>query len=214
MLTPSSGAVGLGRALLWAVVVLGLALAAHFEAGGHLPPVEVIALFGALLLVVTALAVRRQVRWPGGLALAGLGQYALHQAFSYLGGACAPVLLPDGGAHPHLTGPAGSAAGPLVGPLAHGACVGGEPAAMSLGMLAWHAGATVVTVGMLVGVERGVWLLASWLVRPLVVEAVWLPVVRQAAVPAALEAPSGRVDLYVAPERGPPSSALVMRLAA
>ncbi|WP_129786233.1 hypothetical protein [Promicromonospora panici] len=206
MLNPSSGAVGFGRALLWAVVVLALALTAHFEAGGHLPPVEVIALLGALLLMVTTLAVRRQVRWPGGLALAGLGQYALHQVFSFLGGACAPVLLPDG-AHPHL-------AGPVADSLAHGACVGVEPAAMGPGMLAWHAVATVVTVGLLVGVERGVWLLASWLVRPLVVEPLWLPVVRRAPVPGAPEAPSGSVDLHVAPERGPPSSVLVMHLAA
>ncbi|WP_454860388.1 hypothetical protein [Promicromonospora soli] len=207
MLTPSSGAVGFGRALLWAVVVLALALTAHFEAGGHLPPVEVIALLGALLLVVTTLAVRRQVRWPGGLALAGLGQLALHQVFSFLGGACAPVLLPDGGAHTHL-------AGPVAGTLAHGACVGAEPATIGPGMLAWHAVATVVTVGLLVGVERGVWLLASWLVRPLVVEPLWLPVVGRAPAPAAPAAPSGSVDLHVAPERGPPSSALVMHLAA
>jgi hypothetical protein len=207
VLTPSSGAVGFGRALLWAVVVLALALTAHFEAGGHLPPVEVIALLGALLLVVTTVAVRRQLRWPGGLALAGLGQYALHQAFSFLGGACAPVLLPDGGAHPHL-------AGSIAGPLAHGACVGAEPAAIAPDMLAWHAVATVATVGLLVGVERGVWLLASWLVRPLLVEPLWLPVVRRALVLAAPGAPSGSVDLNVAPERGPPSSALVMHLAA
>ncbi|MFC8943626.1 hypothetical protein ACFT1B_36680, partial [Streptomyces griseoincarnatus] len=175
MLTPSSGALGFGRALLWAVVVLALSLTAHFEAGGHLPPVEVIALLGALLLAVTTLAVRRQVRWPGGLAIAGLGQYALHQVFSFLGGACAPVLLPDGGAHAHL-------AGSVTGPLAHGACVGAEPAVMGLGMLAWHAAATVATVGLLVGVERGVWLLASWLVRPLVVEPRWLPVARRVPV--------------------------------
>jgi hypothetical protein len=211
VLTPSSGAVGFGRALLWAAVVLALALTAHFEAGGHLPPVEVIALLGALLLVVTTMAVRRQVRWPGGLALAGLGQYALHQAFSFLGGACAPVLLPDGladgGAHPHL-------AGSVTGPLAHGACVGVEPAVMGTDMLAWHAVATVVTVGLLVGVERGVWLLASWLVRPLSVEPLWLPVVRRAPVPPAPGAPSGSVDLHVAPERGPPSRALLMHLAA
>jgi hypothetical protein len=199
--------VGFGRAFLWAAVVLSLALTAHFEAGGHLPPVEMIGLLGVLLLVVTTLAVRRQVRWPGGLALAGVGQYALHQAFSYLGGACAPIVLPDGGAHPHL-------AGSVAGPLAHGACVGADPAVPGPGMLTWHVVATVVTVGLLVGVERGVWLLASWLVRPLVVEPLWLPVVRRTLAPAEPEAPSGSVDLYVAPERGPPSSALVMRLAA
>lgn len=207
MLTPSSGVVGFGRAFLWAAVVLSLALTAHFEAGGHLPPAEMIALLGALLLAVTTIAVRRQVRWPGGLALAGLGQYAMHQAFSYLGGACAPVLLPDGGAYHHLTGPA-------AGPLAHGACAGAEPAVLGLDMLAWHAVATVVTVGLLVGVERGLWLLASWLVRPLVVEPLRLPVTRRTPVPDAPEAPSGSVDLYVAPERGPPSADRLMRLAA
>ena len=211
MLTPSSGAVGFGRALLWAVVVLGLAVTAHFEAGGHVPPVEAIALLGALLLVVTALAVRRQIRWPGGLALAGLGQYALHQAFSFLAGACAPSLLPDGGAaagaHAHL-------AGPVAGTLAAGACVGAEPTGLDPGMLAWHALATVVTVGLLVGVERGIWLLASWLVRPLLVEPLWLPVVRRVPAPAELATPSGSVDVHVAPERGPPSSAWVMHLAA
>lgn len=208
MLTPSSGAVGLGRALLWAAVVLSLALTAHFEAGGHVPPVEAIALLGALQLAAAAFAVRRRIRWPGGLALAGLGQYASHQAFSYLAGACPPSALPDGaaasGAHSH-----GAVAG------LYGACVGAvEPATIAPGMLAWHAVATVVTVGLLVGVERGLWLLASWLVRPLLVEPLWLPVVRRALVPAALRALPGPVDVHVAPERGPPSSARVMRLAA
>lgn len=206
MLIPSAGAVGLGRAVLWAAVVLALALTAHAEAGGHLPRAELVALFGALLLVVTALAVRRRIRWPGGLALAGLGQYALHQAFSYLDGACAPVPLPDASAHAHLVGSAG--------PLAHGSCEGAGPAAIDPAMLTWHVAATVVTVGLLVGVERGVWLLAAWLVRPLVVEPLWLPVARRGPVPAAPVAPSGSVDLHVAPERGPPSSARVMRLAA
>lgn len=207
MLTPSSGAVGLGRAFLWTVVVLALALTAHVEAGGHLPPAESIALLGTLLLVVTTLAVRRQIRWPGGLALAGIGQYALHNAFSFLGGACAPALLPDGGAHAHV-------AGAVTGPLAYGVCAGPEPAVLGLGMLAWHVLATIVTVGLLVGVERGIWLLASWLVRPLVVRLLRLPVAHRAPVPTTPATPSGSAGLYVAPERGPPSSALVMRLAA
>lgn len=207
MLNPSSGAVGFGRAFLWAAVVLALALTAHFEGGGHLPPVEVVTLLGALLLVVTTLAVRRQVRWPGGLALAGLGQYALHQVFSFLGGACAPSALPDAGAHAHL-------AGSLSGSLTHGACVGADPAVMGPGMLAWHVLATVVSVGLLVGVERGVWLLASWLVRPLSAAPLRLPVVRRVPVLVTPRTLLGSVDVHVAPERGPPSSALVMRLAA
>ena len=211
MLTPSSGAVGLGRALLWAAVVLGLALAAHFEAGGHVPPAEAIALLGALLLVVTAVAVRRQIRWPGGLALVGLGQYALHQAFSFLGGACATPLLSDGGArtgaHAHLGYPA-------AGPLAYQACAGAEAAAIDPRMLAWHTLATVVTVALLVGIERGIWLLAVWLVRPLTAAPLWLPVLRRLPVPAAFDVPVVSVDVHVAPERGPPSSALMMRLAA
>ncbi|MFJ3407937.1 hypothetical protein [Promicromonospora sp. NPDC090134] len=209
MLTPSSGAVGLGRALLWAAVVLALSLTAHFEAGGHVPPAEAIALLGALLLAAAAFAVRRQIRWPGGLLLAGLGQYASHQAFSFLAGACPPSALPGGGAssgaHAHLAGAA---------PGVYGACVGAaEPAAIAPGMLAWHAVATLVSVGLLVGVERGVWLLATWLVRPLTVEPLRLPAVRRAPVPALLRTVPGRVDVHVAPERGPPS-ALVMRLAA
>ena len=207
MLNPSSGAVGLGRALLWTVVVLALALTAHFEAGGHLPPAELITVLGALLLVVTALAVRRQVRWPGGLALAGLGQYALHQALSFLGGACAPSTLSDAEVHAHL-------AGSLTGPLTHGACVGAAQAGMGPGMLAWHALVTVVSVGLLVGVERGVWLLASWLVRPLSVAPLRLPLVRRVPLPAAPERPGALVDVHVAPERGPPSSARLMYLAA
>lgn len=207
MLNPSSGAVGFGRALLWTVVVLALALTAHFEAGGHLPPAELVTLLGALLLVVSTLAVRRQVRWPGGLALAGLGQYALHQTLSFLGGACAPSTLPDVAAHAHL-------AGSLTVPLTHGPCVGAAPAGMGPGMLAWHALATVVSVGLLVGVERGVWLLASWLVRLLSVAPLWLPVVRRAPVPAIPERPRALVDVHVAPERGPPSSARLTYLAA
>ncbi|MFI9488095.1 hypothetical protein ACIG47_17035 [Promicromonospora sp. NPDC052451] len=206
---PSSGAVGLGRALLWAVVVLALALTAHLEAGGHLPPAEAIALLGALLLAVTAVAVRRQVRWPGGLALAGLGQYALHRAFTYLGGACAAPTLPDDGltawGHAH---PAGAVLGGA------GACAAGaEPTTLGAGMLLWHVVATVVSVALLVGVERGIWLLASWLVRPLAAAPLRLPVVRRALVPVVPVVPSGSVDLSVAPERGPPP-ALVMRLAA
>lgn len=204
MLSPSSGVVGLGRALLWAAVVLALGLLAHVEAGGHLPAIEVLALLGALLFVATALAVRRQIRWPGGLALAGLGQLGLHQSFSFLGGACAPSAAPDAGGHAHAVG----------GPLAHGVCAGADPSTMSLGMLAWHVVATVVTVGLLVGIERGVWTLASWLVRPLVTRPVWLPVDRQAPACGVLRAPVGTVDVYVAPERGPPPQALVMHLAA
>lgn len=208
MLTPSSGAVGLGRALLWAAVVLALALTAHFEAGGHLPAVEVIALLGALLLVVTTVAVRRQIRWPGGLALAGLGQYGLHQVFSFLDGSCAPATPADGVAHAHRVEPFGGA-------LAHGTCVGADPSGIGLGMLAWHLVATVVSVGLLVSVERVVWLLASWLVRPLFsARPLWLPVVRQVPVPVTPEAPVSSVDVHVAPERGPPSSALVLHLAA
>jgi hypothetical protein len=207
VLNPSSGAVAFGRALLWAGVVLALALTAHFEAGGHLPPLEVVTVLGALLLVATTLAVRRQVRWPGGLALAGLGQYALHQVLSFLGGTCAPSALPDGAVHGHL-------ADPLAGALVHGACVGAGPALIGPEMLTWHTLATVVSVGLLVGVERGVWLLASWLVRPLSVAPLWLPVTRRVPVLAAPQTPGGSVDVHVAPERGPPSSMLVMRLAA
>jgi hypothetical protein len=199
--------VGFGRALLWAVVVLALALTAHFEAGGHLPPPGVVALLGALLLAVTTLATRRQIRWPGGLALAGLGQYGLHQVFSFLGGACTPATLPDGGPHTHL-------AEPLNAALAAESCAGAGPTGIDAGMLAWHALATVVSVGLLVGVERGVWLLASWLVRPLAVQPLWLPVVRPAPVLVEPETPVGPVDVHVAPERGPPSSALAMDLAA
>lgn len=198
---------GLGRALLWTVVVLALALTAHFEAGGHLPPAELVTLLGALLLVVSTLAVRRQVRWPGGLALAGLGQYALHQTFSFLGGACAPSMLPDAAVHAHL-------AGSLTGPLAHGTCIGAAPTGMGQGMLAWHALATVVSVGLLVGVERGVWLLAAWLVRPLSVAPLRLPVARRVPVPAVPERPGALADVHVAPERGPPSSARLTYLAA
>lgn len=207
MLTPSSGAVGLCRALLWAGVVLGLALTAHLEAGAHLPPVEIIGLSGALLLAVSALAVRRRIRWPGGLALAGLGQYALNQGFSYLGGTCAASPLPDGGAHVHLAGVTAH------GVTAHSVCAGAEAGAMSPAMFAWHALATVVTVGLLVGVERGVWLLASWLVRALPVGLRRLPAVRRLPVLAGSATPSGSVDLYVAPGRGPPSSALLTYLA-
>lgn len=208
MLTPSSGAVGLGRALLWAAVVLALALTAHFEGGGHLPPAGVTTLLGALLLVVTTLAVRRQIRWRGGLALAGLGQYALHQAFSFLGGSCAPAALPDGGAH------AAHLAGPLTAPLAHPTCVGADLAGIDPGMLAWHVAATLVSVGLLVGVERGVWLLASWLVRPLTVRPLRLPVARRAVPSAAPRTPLVSVDVHVAPERGPPSSVLATHLTA
>ncbi|MFD2027670.1 hypothetical protein [Promicromonospora aerolata] len=208
MLIPSSGAVAFGRALLWAVIVLALALTAHFEAGGHLPPAGVTALLGALLLVVTTLAVRRQIRWPGGLVLAGLGQYALHQVFSFLGGgSCASTTLPGGGAHAHP-------ARPVTTALAHETCVGTDLAGIDPGMLAWHGLATVVSVGLLVGIERGVYLLASWLVRPLAVRPLWLPVVRRVPVPADPETPAGSVDVHVAPERGPPSPALALRLAA
>lgn len=206
-MNPSAGAVGFGRALLWTVVVLALALTAHFEAGGHLPPAELVTLLGALLLAVSTLAVRRQVRWPGGLALAGLGQYALHQTLSFLGGACAPSTLPDVAMHAHL-------AGSLTGPLTHGPCVGAAPTGIGPGMLAWHALATIVSVGLLVGVERGIWLLASWLVRPLSVEPLRLSVARRVPMPAIPERPRALVDVHVAPERGPPPSARLMYLAA
>lgn len=206
MLTPSSGAMGLGRALLWASVVLGLALTAHSEAGGHVPPAAAIALLGALLLAVAAGAVRRQIRWPGGLALAGLGQLAAHQAFSWFAGAC-PSPLPDGGAaHGHLTGPAAGV---------YGSCAGAaEPAVLAPEMVAWHVLATVAAVALLVGVERGVWLLASWLARPLAVTAPRLRVAVRVLAPVRPVVLRGVAAGYVAPVRGPPSSALVVRLPA
>lgn len=187
--------------------MLALGLLAHGEAGGHLPAIEVLVLLGALLLAVTAFAVRRRIRWPGGLALAGLGQLAMHEVFSFLGGSCTPSALPVAlapGEHAHA----------VVGSYVHGTCAGADPAAMSLGMLVWHTVATVLTVGLLVGTERGVWLLASWLTRPLVVRTVRLPADRQVPVPGALTTPVSAVDVHVAPVRGPPPSTWAMHLVA
>jgi len=198
---PSAGALGLGRASLWAAVVLALALAAHAEAGAHLPPAGAVVLLGALLLAATAVVVRRRVRWPGGLAFAGAGQYALHRAFAFLGGGCGASLT-DAGPHPH------------PGSVVVGATCTAETVTADPRMLAWHAVATVVSVALLVGVERGVWLLASWLARPLAVTAPRLPVAVRVLAPVRPVVLRGVAAGYVAPVRGPPSSALVVRLPA
>lgn len=198
---PSAGALGLGRASLWTAVVLALALAAHAEAGAHLPPAGAVVLLGALLLAATAVVVRRRVRWPGGLAFAGAGQYALHRAFAFLGGGCGASLT-DAGPHPH------------PGSVVVGATCPAETVTADPRMLAWHAVATVVSVALLVGVERGVWLLASWLARPLAVTAPRLPVAVRVLAPVRPVVLRGVAAGYVAPVRGPPSSALVVRLPA
>lgn len=188
--------------------VLALAAASHIGAGGALPaPGIMIALIALNILVATVVS-QFKVNLPAMLALLGLSQFVLHNAFELLAGGNALSV-----ASTTSTGPAASAA------MAHHlpadfTLVAGEGAhsmsghgAMSLSMLAAHAVATIATALMLYCGENALWAVARWL----------SPIVSPRAVPMPHPVPRLRLAVWVEspinfvwrslradPQRGPP----------
>ena len=199
MLAPSTGLLRLARAGLVAVVTVALAALAHVVAGGVLPPFVVVAALTALVLAAAVVLTGRRLGPVGAVALLGVGQLAVHSAFSLV---TSVACLPDGTGvavgHVHHAGmqmPACSAVAPSI------------PAALgSSAMLVLHVVATLAAALVIVGADRALWWLAAWL-RPLVGGPAPAVVVPQPAVPAAPEIPWSVHAWWrdVAPRRGPPA---------
>ena len=83
-LVPVQAPLTLPRALTVTGLVLGIAAAAHTAGGGHLPPVPVLALLAALVLLPVTVLARRRLGIASISGVLGAGQLALHTAFSSL----------------------------------------------------------------------------------------------------------------------------------
>ncbi|MFJ3958870.1 hypothetical protein [Arthrobacter sp. NPDC090010] len=152
------------RAGIVAVGMLSLGIAAHSFSGGALPPEPLLAAILALVLLVAVFATRFRLRLPAMTLLLGVGQLALHEAFSYLS-VGAPMTMPGMSvAHQHNDSAALATALQHLGGTAtmdmHSA--GGHSPFMLLG----HILATAAMALMLAKGEATLWALASWL-RPL-----------------------------------------------
>ncbi|MCF4121692.1 hypothetical protein L1785_11935 [Antribacter sp. KLBMP9083] len=208
MVSPSAGGARLARALLWAVLVVALATGAHVLASGHSPPLVLVAGLTVLLLPVASAVTRTQVRWPAGLALAGVGQFLLHHAFQVLGDAgctTGPAVAGATTASAHLGHGAPGAPALVAADVAASCSAHGVGVGWGMSMIAGHAVATVATVGLLVGVERGIWWFAGWLFRPVLVVPSRVPVLVRQVVPGVLFVPRSLPGSTAHPTRGPPS---------
>ncbi len=146
------------RALLVTATVTSLAVAGHLLGGGTLPP--------PLLLLGVASCVLGPVAWLAGhrltparmLAIVGIAQLGLHEAFTVLS---APTACSAGG-HSHPVDPAAPSCLPGLAPGAGGHELTGP----GLAMLGGHVLAAAVTAVLLSRAEAGLWWALEWL-RPL-----------------------------------------------
>lgn len=220
MLTPDRGLPRLLRALALAVVLLGLAGAAHVLGGGALPHPGVLAGVVGLVVAAALVITPRRLSTRRLLAVLGAGELALHHTFALLAAnTLAPVehsLAPGGalagvvgaGHHGHGYAVVGTVAGSVGSAGSLGAMddMGHATGAAGLLMLTAHVVATVVTAVVLARGEAALWLLAAWLLPVLVlVRQLW-------ALPVLLARPAYRTATYrplwtatVAPRRGPPT---------
>ncbi|MCM0616590.1 hypothetical protein [Paenarthrobacter sp. TYUT067] len=185
----------LPRAAAVAVTVLTFAAAAHVFAGGELPAFPVMTALTAVVTLSAVMLAGRKMTAPMLAAYLGVGQTVLHLAFSALSGPGAPA--PTGAHHGGLPGGTGSVAA-------------GSPhdhlsADVSLGMLAMHAAAVLVTALVMARGESALWALAAWL-RPLVdtLEPSAIQTCREVPVAAAPALSPRRKALLRPPVRGPP----------
>ncbi|GHG59193.1 hypothetical protein GCM10012320_33200 [Sinomonas cellulolyticus] len=146
-----------------------LAAAAHTAAGGSLPDPLIGAGLLALVLLPSVWLCGRKVSQAAMVAVLGVGQLTLHEAFNVLSqsSATVPTLGPTAG-HVHVLAPLA----------AHAAGAAGH--SEGTGMLLAHALATLATAILLARAEAALWALGDWL-RPLV---------RMLALPALHPAPS------------------------
>ncbi len=165
------------RAVATAVVVFSVAAGAHVAGGAALPSPLILAALGASTLLAVTVLARNQLSLAGLLGILGVGQFALHQAFTMLTTTTACVAAPRGhfGTQQVHCAPAGAMEH------AHAFVMFDSPA-----MFGAHTAAVVVTALMLFHGESTLKLALRWL-RPLAI----LP--RVGTFPP-------RVDLPPAPE--------------
>ena len=201
-------ALGWARATAIGGTVTALAAGAHTWAGGALPhPLILAALLALVALASTALA-RVTLRLPALVGVLGLGQLALHEAFTAF--SSAQAASPEAtaalarGRHQH----AGDAAAAL-GSLHPASDVLGATSHESPAMLGLHVAATLACAVVIRRSERAVEAIAAWL-RPLARlprPAAVVPTVRLRPVPPR---PARRVlpwrQLAPPPLRGPPAA--------
>ncbi|SEF12269.1 hypothetical protein SAMN04489740_4212 [Arthrobacter alpinus] len=154
----------LPRALLVTTAVLGLAVAAHPAAGGSLPPLAVLALLAALILVPVTLLSRRRITLPAMALTLGAGQGLLHSVFSLFHGVTghctASGMATHHGHHTNVV-PDCSSLGAVAGATHHmGQDLGGAL------MVSAHILAVFLTALILAHGEAALWQLLAWL-RPL-----------------------------------------------
>ncbi|WP_104044498.1 hypothetical protein [Arthrobacter sp. ZGTC412] len=196
------------RAGVVTALIVGIAAVAHQGAGGHLPPVSLMALLTAVVMApVTALS-RRRLSLP---VLAGIlvaGQGVLHVAFNALSGPvphCGPAGIAAHSHHQDMVVPDCAVAAPAA--VTEAVSSGFSPTVMTVA----HVLATALTVLVLARAEAALWQLRDWLLpltQPL----------RPAVLPPVLDTPAmGAVSLPpMAPRtrttapRGPPSSLVLL----
>lgn len=153
--------------------VLSLAVGAHVQGGGGLPPVSVLAAWAALVVLGVVLLTRWKLRAPVLLGVLAAGQVLLHGAFTVLSDT--GPLEAARAVHRHVA--ATGAAAVSTGAAAHTHL----PWDLEPAMLTAHIIATLVTAAMLAKGEAALWALAAWL-RPFLGMSV-APVLPVAVVP-------------------------------
>lgn len=190
---PEPRAVVVARLLLVASTTAALAAGAHVLGGGALPGRDALVALLALTCAAAVPVARRPVTWATGLPFAAGAGLVLHGALSWL-------------AHVSRTAVTGHAqhGAPSVVLVPPGA---GVPATSTV-MLAAHAAATVLTVALLVALDRAVRGIGTWWSHvtphlPSPVTVVTGQAVRWAA-DAPVVAPRDLVLARCARRRGPP----------
>lgn len=148
------------RAVVIAGAVLGLPAAAHLMAGGHLPPLAILAALSCVVFLSAVLLAGVRMTTPRLMAYLAAGQATLHYAFSVFS-SDGSVLTENGVHHGMVVNPEVRAAAGTI-PHEHLA------ASDSPHMFVLHAASTVLAALALAWGEAALWALAHWL-RPLVV---------------------------------------------
>jgi hypothetical protein len=162
--TPKTGALRLFRALVVAVLVVGLAAGAHVLGGGSLPPGIVTVTLVAVVVAACVALTRRRVGLAATVALLAAGQVALHGVFSAIGTAGCTALVPsaahasmDHAAHAAYLATAGCGAA-----VAHSTLL---PVLGAWAMVVAHGVAVLAGALVVAGADRALTWLVAWL-RP------------------------------------------------
>ncbi|RKO21789.1 hypothetical protein D7Z96_15095 [Pseudarthrobacter phenanthrenivorans] len=206
--TQTSGLWQFLRAGVVTALVVGIAAAAHQGAGGHLPPVAVMAMLTAVVMApVTALS-RRRLSLPILAGILAVGQGVLHVAFNALSGAgphCGPAGVAAHGHHQDMVVPGCAVAAPAA--VSEAVSSGFSPTVMTVA----HVLATALTVLVLARAEAALWQLKDWL-RPLTrtLRPAVLPPVITIRATRAVSRPRPAPGTRITPPRGPPSSPVLL----